>query len=166
MSCRIRRAEEKDSGPISGIFNYFVENSYASYETSKTGPEFYSRIRAGSPEYPFYVIDASNVVIGFGFLKPYRNTTTFHRAAEITYFILPEYSRKGLGTKLLQVLEKEANKMGITTLLANVSSRNKQSLKFHRKNGFKKCGTFEKIGTKFGKNFDVVYMQKTLKQTQ
>jgi L-amino acid N-acyltransferase YncA len=110
MSYRIRRAEEQDSGLISDVFNYFVENSYASYETTKTGPEFYSRIRAGSPEYPFYVIEASNSVIGFGFLKPYRNTATFQRTAEITYFILPEHTRKGLGTKLLQVLEKEAKK--------------------------------------------------------
>jgi L-amino acid N-acyltransferase YncA len=56
--------------------------------------------------------------------------------------------------------------MNITTLLANICSLNKQSLKFHRKNGFKRCGTFRKIGTKFGKDFDVVWMQKPLKETQ
>lgn len=101
-------------------------------------------------------------VVGFGFLRPYRNTEAFRHTAEITYFILPEHTRKGLGKRLLNVLEREADKMGITTLLANISSLNKQSLKFHKKNGFKRCGTFRKIGTKFGGDFDVVWMQKTL----
>jgi L-amino acid N-acyltransferase YncA len=163
MDYKIRKAEERDSGSISDVFNYFIENSYASYETSKTGPDFHSKIKASSPQYPFYVIETSNLVIGFGFLRPFRNSETFRRTAEITYFILPEHTRKGLGTKLLQVLERKANEMNITTLLANVSSLNNQSLEFHLKNGFRRCGTFRKIGRKFGKNFDVVWMQKSLK---
>jgi phosphinothricin acetyltransferase len=163
MAYKIRKAEEKDSGSISDVFNYFIENSYASYETNKTGPDFYSKIKVSSPQYPFYVIEASNLVIGFGFLRPFRNSETFRRTAEITYFILPEHTRKGLGTKLLQVLERKANEMNITTLLANISSLNNQSLKFHAKNGFRRCGTFRKIGRKFGKDFDVVWMQKFLK---
>jgi len=163
MSYKIRKAEEQDSGSVSDVFNYFVENSYASYETRKVGPDFYSKIRASSLRYPFYVIETSNLVIGFGFLRPYRNTETFRRTAEITYFILPEHTRKGLGKKLLRVLEREAREMGIATLLANISSRNDQSLEFHRKNGFRRCGTFRNIGTKFGNDFDVVWMEKSLK---
>jgi phosphinothricin acetyltransferase len=167
MSYKFRKAEEKDSGPISDVFNYFVENSFASYETSKMGQDFYSKIKKeSSPQYPFYVIEVSNSVIGFGFLKPYRNTEAFRRTAEITYFILPKHTRKGLGKKLLQVLEEEANELGITTLLANISSLNDQSLKFHWKNGFRRCGTFRKIGKKFGKDFDVVWMQKSLKDSK
>ena len=163
MAYKIRKAEDRDSGSISDVFNYFVENSYASYETSKVGSDFYSKMRAGSPNYPFYVIEASSSVVGFGFLKPFRSNEAFRRTAEITYFILPEHTRKGLGTKLLQALEKEAKKMSITTLLANVSSLNNQSLKFHAKKGFRRCGTFRKIGRKFGEDFDVVWMQKSLK---
>lgn len=115
-----------------------------------------------TPELPFYVVETSDRVVGFGFLKPYRNTEAFRRTAEIAYFILAEHTRKGLGKRLLRVLEREAKEMGITALLANVSSLNDQSLEFHRKNGFRKCGTFRKIGAKFGRDFDVVYMQKFL----
>ena len=60
----------------------------------------------------------------------------------------------------LATLEQEAQKVEITTLLANISSLNKQSIAFHRKQGFKDCGRFERIGSKFGKDFDVVWMQK------
>jgi phosphinothricin acetyltransferase len=52
--------------------------------------------------------------------------------------------------------------MEITSLLANISSRNRQSLEFHLRNGFRECGRFLKVGHKFGEAFDVVWMQKQL----
>lgn len=160
MSYRVRKANEHDAASIADVFNYFVENSFASYETRKVGSDFYAKLRTCAEEYPFYVAETGDRVVGFGFLRPYRNTEAFRRTAEITYFILPEHTRKGLGTKLLNVLEREAKKKGIRTLLANISSLNIQSIKFHRKNGFRRCGVLKKIGAKFGKDFDLVWMQK------
>jgi phosphinothricin acetyltransferase len=52
--------------------------------------------------------------------------------------------------------------MKINSLLANISSRNRQSLEFHRKNGFRECARFPKVGRKFGEDFDAVWMQKQL----
>lgn len=48
-------------------------------------------------------------------------------------------------------------------LLASISSRNEQSLAFHRKRGFVECGRLRDVGVKFGKSFDVVWMQKRVK---
>jgi len=36
------------------------------------------------------------------------------------------------------------------------------SLNFHFKQGFKECGRFQRIGQKFGRDFDVIWMQKFL----
>ncbi len=52
--------------------------------------------------------------------------------------------------------------MGIDSLLVNISSRNRESLGFHLKNGFRECGRFLKVGRKFGEDFDAVWMQKQL----
>ena len=68
MSYRIRKADNRDSGSTSDVFNHFVENSYASYEISRIWLDLCFKIRTGSPQCPFYVIEASNKVIGFGFL--------------------------------------------------------------------------------------------------
>jgi phosphinothricin acetyltransferase len=53
--------------------------------------------------------------------------------------------------------------MGVKHLLANISSRNKQSIGFHLKNGFTECGRFHNIGRKKGDYFDVVWMEKEIK---
>ena len=106
--------------------------------------------------------DRRKKVVGFGFLKKYHPYPAFNRTAEAGYFILPEFTRNGLGGLLLEMLEKDARAMGVDNLVANISSLNPPSLEFHKKHGFSECGRFEKILTKFGLDLDIVWMQKKL----
>jgi L-amino acid N-acyltransferase YncA len=76
--------------------------------------------------------------------------------------ILPGHTRQGLGTALLAFFVGEARKMGLDSLLANISSRNRQSLEFHLKKGFRECYRFLKVGHKFGEDVDAVWLQKQL----
>jgi L-amino acid N-acyltransferase YncA len=95
-------------------------------------------------------------------LKKYHPYPAFDRTAEAGYFILPEFTRSGLGGLLLKTLETEARSVGIDNLLANISSLNPASLSFHAKHGFRECGRFRKILKKFGQDLDIVWMQKAL----
>jgi hypothetical protein len=100
-------ADERDAESISSVFNYFVESSFASYEISKAGLEFYSKIRAGSPQFPFYVIEASDVVIDglysweeYIFLKDYYRENLYLVAVwaspQARYSRLSRRSNRGL----------------------------------------------------------------------
>jgi len=160
MRYNIREIADGDEPSIRCIFNHYIENSYAAFPEERVGPGFLGMIKNMAQGYPFYVIaDDSGKVIGFGFLHRYHPFPVFSRAAEISYFISPECTRKGLGTELLGRLVEAAKGQGIETLLASISSLNEASISFHSRNGFKICGRFEKIGKKTGKDFDVVWMQ-------
>ncbi|KYK23909.1 hypothetical protein AYK25_00640 [Thermoplasmatales archaeon SM1-50] len=76
--------------------------------------------------------------------------------------MVKDETSKGIGQKALKKLEEEAKKIGITILLADISSENISSIEFHKKNGFKECGRFHHIGKKKGKYFDVVWMEKEI----
>ncbi len=89
-------------------------------------------------------------------------TPAFAQTAEVTYFIHPDHTGKGLGKRLLGFLEKGALEKGITNLLASISSLNPGSVEFHQKHGFTECGRFRKVGKKKGREFDTVWMQKRL----
>jgi len=157
----IRKVQEGDREAVVDIFNYFVENSFAAYPDTKADYSLFDFLKGMCREGVFYVIEKpGGGIAGFGMLRHHQRSNTFDCTAELTYFILPDYSRKGLGTRLLDVLEKEAEKLGVKSLLANISSLNGQSLSFHTRQGFKQCGLFERVGSKFGKDFDVVWMQK------
>jgi L-amino acid N-acyltransferase YncA len=161
MDYKLEPVRAEDGNQVIDIFNYYVENSFAAYPENKVPYEFFQFFLNLTQGYPFLVAkDISDRVAGFGSLRPYSPMPTFSQTAEITNFISPEHTGKGLGLQMLDSLLDEARKMGIATILASISSLNQASLAFHKKNGFVECGRFIGIGRKMGQEFDVVWMQR------
>lgn len=166
----IREATSEDIQGMLEIFNYYVENSFAAYLETPVGPDFFQITHDESGQnknehFPFYVIEGKNKVVGIGTLRPYLPFRNLLHTGVLSYFILPEYTKKGLGTRLLNTLSKDAQKRNMKSLLANVSSKNEASLNFHLKHGFVECGRFKAVGTKFGAYFDIVWLQKFLEES-
>lgn len=145
------------------IFNHFINHTYAAFPAAPVDYAFYDRFLEMSRGYPAVVVrDEAGEVVGFAFLRPHHPADTFKRTAEVSYFILPEHTRQGLGTAILELFTEQAGPLGVDAILACVSSKNLESLSFHRKNGFRECGRFVKVGRKFDEDFDVVWLQKRL----
>lgn len=147
---------------IIDIYNYYVENDFSAYPEKSFPYEYYDKFLEMAKGYPAYSIFVNKQIVGFCFLHAYNSISTFKACAEITYFIDKMFTGKGIGKVALEKLEKEARKIGIKRILASIASENDQSLIFHRKNGFRECGKFEKIITKKGKQFDIIWMQKDI----
>jgi L-amino acid N-acyltransferase YncA len=163
MNYAIRKFKNEDSDAVIDIFNHYIVNSFAAYAEEAIGYESIKAFKEMTIGYPFYVAETRDgQTAGFSFLRPYQHMKVFQRAAEITYFISPEHTRKGLGERLLDSLVRDARHMRIDSVLASVSSLNEPSLRFHLKNGFTQCGRFQSIGRKFGRDFDMVWMQKRI----
>jgi len=162
MKYSFRKIKTNDQDNILRILQHYAEHSFAAYPDNKNQNEHFNKLFDVPQEFPFYVIEYNNQIIGFGVLRPYSKLATFKESCEVTYFIDPQHTQKGLGKKLLEILENDARKMKIKSILANISSLNVASINFHLKYGFKECGRFIQIGKKFNKSFDVVWMQKFL----
>jgi phosphinothricin acetyltransferase len=163
MNYTLERLTVDHRKSVIDIYNHFVRNSFAAYMESPVGYDFFDRVMAMADGYPALAAKTeSDDVVGFAFLHPFRPIPAFRRTAEITYFIIPEHTNKGLGSAILDRFIEEALNLGIDSLLANISSRNAQSLEFHRARGFVECGRFVEVGEKFGERFDMVWMQKRI----
>jgi len=162
----IREARDSDKRQIVDVFDYHVKNSFAAYPETEVGLGFVDALRNMSKGFPFLVIEVDQRVVGFGLMRRYHNYETFKRTGLLTYFLLPEYTGLGWGSELLEMLTQEAVARGMDNLLASISSRNEQSLAFHRKHGFVECGRLRDVGVKFGKSFDVVWMQKRVGESR
>jgi L-amino acid N-acyltransferase YncA len=161
MKYSLEPMAERHREHVIDIFNYYVENGFAAFPETRVGYDFYDRFLGMAKGYPALVVTTeTGEVAGFGFLHRYSYASAFKRTAALTYFILPQHTRKGLGKTILDNLTEQAREMGIDRLLANISSLNQESLGFHRKFGFQECGRFSGIGRKFGKDFDVIWMIK------
>ncbi len=153
----------KHRNAVIDVFNHFVENSFAAYNDKTVGYEFYDVFLNMARGYPSVVVKSeTGDVVGFGFLSSFHHAPSFGRTACASYFVHPDHTRRGIGGLILQRFEKEAAAKGIVTILAHISSRNPDSIQFHRKNGFEECGRFRDVGEKFGKSFDMIWVQKRL----
>lgn len=164
MNVIFESMSEKHEISVMDIFNYYVANGFAAYPEEHLPYETYNLFLNMTRGYPAFVLKEKNddKVLGFCFLRAYNPLPAFKETAEVTYFFAPEITGKGIGRIALAKLEEEGRKMGIKHILANVSSKNENSIKFHLKNGFYESGRFKNVAVKNNETFDVVWLQKDL----
>jgi phosphinothricin acetyltransferase len=165
MKVRFDRMSEGDCKAVIDLFNFYVEHSFAAYPEKRVPYGLFDEFLTLTQGYPAYTVrDERSMgrLVGFAFLRAYHPVSSFLRAAEISCFIDPECTGRGIGSKMLNRIIGEARRKGIDTILANVSSLNEASLRFHEKHGFKECGRFKRIARKKGRDLDAVWMQKIL----
>lgn len=154
----IREMQESDRDAIMQIFNHYAETSFAAYPDGPLPPQFFPHLKEGAVS--AIVLEDDGGIAGFGLLKPFFPFPAFRKTGMVTYFVSPENTGKGLGTQIFGKLLEDAKKNGMKTLLVNISSKNKGSIRFHARNGFTVAGTLAGVGEKFGEPFDVVWMQR------
>ena len=157
----IESMQDEHAVEVMAIFNHYIATDFSAFFEDQLPECFYSVMRDSLHGLPAVVAKKnSRTVAGFAFLRPYHPAPTMHITAEVTYFIHPEHARKGVGTLLLDNLIFQAKNRGILNLVASISSENQGSLNFHAKNDFCERGRLCGVGEKFGRHFDVVYMQR------
>lgn len=159
----IRLVVDEDKEQVMSIFNYYIENSMAAYPQSQLPVQAFAFIKSKCVNNTILVAEAEDTgVVGFALLKSFMEMDTFAHTADVGYFIDPIHIGKGLGKRFLVELEKIAKDFGIKTLVANVSSANSDSIAFHERTGFTKCGEIPNVGKKHGEYFDILWYYKTL----
>jgi len=159
----IRLATDQDQQSVISILNHYIVNSMAAYPQSPMPVQAWDKMLSMCRDNNLWVSEIPGQgVVGFAMLKWYMGKDSFTHSAEVGYFIAPKHTGKGLGTKLLKALEQSALSMGITTLTANISSLNPDSLAFHERMGFTKCGQIPAVGKKHGQLFDIIWVYKHL----
>ena len=156
----IREMQESDRDAVMRIFSHYAATGFAAYPEGPVPPQFFSILWEGALS--AIVLEGDDAVAGFGFLRPFLPFPAFRKTGMLTYFLAPDSVGRGLGTRLLERLAVDAKNKGITRLVANMSSKNEASLRFHTRHGFTLAGTLANVGEKFGEPFDIVWMQRNV----
>lgn len=154
----IRSKKEEDLEKVLEVVNSFVKDSFAAYSDEVYPASIMNEWSKKAKV--LLVLETGNKVIGFGFVAQYKPFKSFNHIGVLTYFIFPICTGKGLGTKLFNKLISKGKDIGITNYLAHISSKNEQSLNFHKKHGFQVVGRFKDMSVKLGESIDMVWVQK------
>lgn len=154
---------ETDLELVKEIYDYYIKNSTATYYTEKISiDELKEFIPFHHKKYKSFMIINDNEPCGFCYLSQYKKRQAYDRTAELSLYLKPEYTGKGIGKVVLAYLEKVAKNSGISVLIGIISGDNGNSIKLFEMNGYEKCAHYKQIGEKFNKILDVVSYQKIL----
>lgn len=151
-----------DADAILDIINYYITTSTSYFSETLLERSSISNILDEKNTLPRYVAIDGAKIIGFGYAYQFRPESTFSQTVKLTYWLKEDYTRKRIGSKLYNMLESDLTTLKVSSILVNISSENTASLNFHKALGYKECGSFEKVGYKNGRCFDLVWLQKFL----
>lgn len=153
----IRKVKADDCFAIADIYNGYVRNSTATFETEPVSyADMRKRINSISRSYPYFIYEVDGVVAGYCYAHPWKERAAYSKTLETTVYIAEQCHRQGIGEALIRKLIEECRKRGFEVLVACVTADNHASCAIHRKLGFRQASLFEKVGIKFGIYLDVV----------
>ncbi len=166
----IRSAVKEDAGRLLQIYGYYVENTAISFEyVVPELDEFRERIVHTLEKYPYLVIEEDGVVKGYAYAGVFKGRAAYDHCCEVTIYLDRNARGCGYGRALYEALEEALRKMGIINLYACIGDPitedaylTKNSEQFHRHMGYTKVGEFHKCGYKFGRWYNMIWMEKII----
>jgi phosphinothricin acetyltransferase len=155
---------ESDYEFIKEVYDHYILHSTSTYYTESIPmDELRAMILAGHPKYRSYLIKSDGENCGFCYLSQYKKRQAYDRSAEVSLYLKPGFTGKGIGKLALAHLEEMAGQQGISVLIGIISGDNEMSIKLFEDCGYEKCGHLKQVGEKFNKVLDVVTYEKILK---
>ena len=142
-----RIATLEDCQAILDIYADYIKNTAITFEYEVTSTEaFRQRMENILAKYPYVVAQCGSKVVGY-----------------------PNVQKQGIGKRLYAYLEGYLKKMGLCNVYACISYPEvddeyvtQNSAKFHAHVGFRMVGIFKQTGYKFGRWYDMVWMEKMI----
>lgn len=167
---KIRIASEDDAGEILEIYAPYVKETAITFEYDVPDlAEFAGRIGTTLQKYPYLVAEKDGVLLGYAYAGSFVGRAAYDWAAEVTIYLKKNMRKMGLGKRLYQALEEICRAQNITNLYACIGCPEREdeyltrnSMGFHAHMGYALVGEFHKCGYKFGRWYNMVWMEKII----
>lgn len=165
---QIEKVTIEDAKELLDIYAPYVEKTAITFEVKvPSTEEFIERIKRISDKYPYLKAVDQGQIVGYAYAGAFKERAAYDWAVESTVYVKESFRHKGVGRELYDALEKALRQMGILNMNACIASPasnseylNNDSQYFHEKMGFELVGRFHNCGSKFGKWFDMIWMEK------
>lgn len=166
----IRTARIEDASSLLEIYAPYVEKTAISFEYDVPSvEEFQSRIKNILQKYPYLVAEKDGELLGYAYTHAFVGRAAYEHSAETTIYLKENERGSGLGKRLYTALENISRTQNIYNLNACIGYPEVEdehltmnSIQFHRHMGYRFVGRFHKCGYKFGKWYDMAWMEKIL----
>ena len=166
----LRSAGTEDAARLLEIYGYYVVNTAITFEYDVPSKEAFSaRIGNTLKRYPYLVLEDDGEVKGYAYAGVFKDRAAYDHSCELSIYLDRNAKGRGYGRRLYEAMEEKLKAQGIRNLYACIGDPigedpylTKDSEEFHRHLGFVKVGEFHKCGYKFGRWYNMIWMEKIL----
>ena len=170
MTNNIREAVVADAKAILAIYAPYVEHTAVTFEyTVPSEEEFRRRIETVKQNYPWIVAEEYGKIIGYAYASTFKPRDAYQWAVETSIYVDSNMKRCGIGRMLHEVLEQCLKEQGILNMNACISFIEPEdeyltldSVRFHEQLGYRRVAHFHQCGKKFGRWYDMIWMEKMI----
>lgn len=166
----IRVATKQDTAALLELYGYYIKNTAITYEYDvPTVEAFQQRVENTLCQYPYLVWEENGRILGYAYAGRFHPRKSFDWAVEASVYVHKDARGQGIGPKLYEKLEECLKLQGYVNLNVSIAypetedeylTRN--SVQFHSHMGYTKCAHFHNCAFKFGRWYDLVWMEKNL----
>ena len=166
----IRTAVQQDAKVLLEIYAPYVKKTAITFEYDVPSvEEFARRISKVLQKYPYLVAEVNGEPVGYAYAGTFKERAAYDWAVETTVYVREDMKKSGIGRALYTALEEALAVQGILNLNACIAFPENEdeyltrdSVMFHERMGFREVGRFHKCGCKFGRWYDMVWMEKLI----
>ncbi len=166
----IRKATTDDVRQLLDIYAPYVEQTAITFECDvPTIDDFANRIATISKDYPYIVAEEEGKIIGYAYAHQFKGREAYRYSVESTIYLDMGTRHHGIGRQLYDELENQLREHGYLNMNACIAFQEEadkylplDSIHFHKTMGFSLCAHFHKCGYKFGRWYDIVWMEKLI----
>lgn len=169
-SLTLRMASPADAPALLDIYAPYVRETAVTYEYAvPTVEEFSARIAKTLEAYPYLVAEQDGEVVGYAYAGRFHPRKAYDWAAEASIYIRRDLRGQGVGRRLYAALESMLARQNVQSLYAVIAYTETEdeyltqaSVRFHTRLGYTLCGRARRCACKFGRWYDMVWMEKAL----
>lgn len=166
----IRIATENDAEPLLRLYAHYVEHTAITFEYDIPSPEeFRTRMQNTLRKYPYLVAERDGRIVGYAYAGVFKERRAYDRAVETTVYVAHDARGTGIGRELYTALEQALVLQNILNLYACIAYPavedeylTRDSARFHEHFGYRLVGECYKCGYKFGRWYNMVWMEKCI----
>lgn len=160
----IRPAERRDLPRLTEIYNYYVINTPVTFDiepyTVERRESWFAQF-AATGRHRLLVAESSGAVAGYAGTIRFRPKPAYDTTVETTIYCAQDCTGKGIGAQLYAALFEALRGEDVHRFVAGYTLPNPATAALHERFGFKRVGVFHENGRKFGKYWDVCWMERS-----
>jgi phosphinothricin acetyltransferase len=160
----IRPASAADLPALVEIYNHYVANSHFTFDvapfTTTTRAPWFAQFDGA--RYRCLVAVTGDAVTGYANSAPLKDKPAYQTSVEVSIYLRPEQVGQGVGQRLYDALFDALAGEDVHRAYALIALPNPESMALHRRFGFSDAAHLTEVGRKFGRYWDVVWLEKKI----